>query len=99
MGFYNVIRPCVVGTVQYRRPTPEFQPVELDDTLAAAAVAEGALTPYQPGKAADTALDGKTGTALDGVTTIVDPEPVVEPVEPEPKPRARSRPKHDVDEG
>lgn len=48
MGLYNVIRPCVAGIVQFVRPTPEFQPVEIDDADAAPGVEDGSLTPYLP---------------------------------------------------
>ena len=51
MGLYNVIEPCVAGNVQFVHPTPEFQPVEIDDDAAKEAVEAGALTPYEPERA------------------------------------------------
>jgi hypothetical protein len=47
MGFYNVVKPCVVGQLHYVRPTTE--PIEVDDDTAAPLVDSGCLEPYQPG--------------------------------------------------
>ncbi len=47
MGFYNVVRPCVVGQLHYARPTTE--PIEVDDDVAAPLVEAGSLQPYRPG--------------------------------------------------
>lgn len=43
MGLYNVVRPCVVGSLHYARRTAE--PIDVDDKLALPLVAEGALEP------------------------------------------------------
>lgn len=43
MGCYTVVAPCVVGDLHYAQVPAE--PVEVDDTLAAALVAAGVLTP------------------------------------------------------
>ena len=47
MGYYNVIRECVVGKLHYARPTT--QPIEVDDDVAEPLVADGSLQPYEPG--------------------------------------------------
>lgn len=59
MGFYDVVKPCVVGKLHYARPTT--QPIEVDDAVAEALVEDGSLQPYRPG-----GIPGKTGTVLDG---------------------------------
>lgn len=59
MGFYNVVRPCVVGKLHYARPTSA--PIEVDDDVAAPLVESGCLEPYRPG-----GITGETGTVLDG---------------------------------
>ncbi|MCT7372937.1 hypothetical protein [Mycolicibacterium llatzerense] len=46
MGYYNVIRPCVVGNLHYVRPTPYFSPIEVDDEIAAPLVESGDLAEY-----------------------------------------------------
>lgn len=46
MGRYVVLEPCVVGDLHYAR-TPA-DPIEADDTLAAALVAAGVLAPVDP---------------------------------------------------
>lgn len=43
MGRYAVLSPCVVGELHYAQVPAE--PVEADDTLAAALVAAGVLAP------------------------------------------------------
>lgn len=57
MGYYDVIQPCVVGNVQFRRPTEQYQPAEIDDEEAAPLVAEGLLSVYAPGGAEDQSGD------------------------------------------
>lgn len=93
MGYYNVVKPCVVGKLHYARPTT--QPIEVDEEVAAPLVADGSLEPYRPGDR----ISGSTGTVLDGIlqnhpdlTEIADAmEPtVIEGELAEPKPR-RSR--------
>lgn len=44
MGYYNVVKPCVVGKLHYTRPTTA--PIEVDDDVAAPLVESGDLTPY-----------------------------------------------------
>ncbi len=46
MGFYDVVKPCVVGKLHYVRPTK--QPIEVDDEMAAPLVEAGSLQPYRP---------------------------------------------------
>lgn len=46
MGFYNVVRPCVVGKLHYA--TVPSQPIEVDDVVAAPLVESGCLAPYDP---------------------------------------------------
>lgn len=46
MGFYNVVKPCVVGKLHYARPTTA--PIEVDDKVAAPLVESGELTVYGP---------------------------------------------------
>lgn len=47
MGFFSVLRPCVVGKLHYA--TVPAQPIEVDDVVAAPLVESGELTPYTPG--------------------------------------------------
>lgn len=47
MGYFNVVRPCVVGKLHYA--TVPAQPVEVPDDVAAPLVASGDLAPYRPG--------------------------------------------------
>lgn len=51
MGFYNVVRPCVVGKLHYA--TVPAQPIEVDDDVAAPLVESGDLTPYGTFKASE----------------------------------------------
>lgn len=46
MGFYNVVKPCVVGKLHYA--TVPSQPIEVDDGVAAPLVESGCLAPYGP---------------------------------------------------
>lgn len=46
MGFYNVVKPCVVGNLHYARPTPIFAPIEVDDEVASPLVESGDLKRY-----------------------------------------------------
>lgn len=69
MGFYNVVKPCVVGKLHYVRPTK--QPIEVADDVAAPLVEDGSLESYRPG-----GVSGKTGTVLDGaIKALVDADP------------------------
>lgn len=47
MGYYNVVRPCVVGKLHYA--SIPAQPIEVDDEVAAPLVESGDLAAYQPG--------------------------------------------------
>lgn len=47
MGRYAVLGPCVVGDLHYAQVPAE--PIEADDTLAAALVAAGVLAPVDAG--------------------------------------------------
>lgn len=47
MGYYNVVRPCVVGKLHY--VSIPSQPIEVDDDVAAPLVESGDLVPYAPG--------------------------------------------------
>jgi hypothetical protein len=101
MGWYNVVKPCVVGKLHYARPTT--QPIEVDDEVAGPLVEAGSLTPYPAH------VEGKTGTVLDGVLKTVgdlggefaeiakrDPGPLVpddEPVAEHPTPRRPRKPR------
>lgn len=44
MGFYNVVKPCVVGKLHY--VTVPSQPIEVDDVVAAPLVESGDLEAY-----------------------------------------------------
>lgn len=46
MGYYSVIRPCVVGKLHYA--TVPVYPIEVDDEVAGALVDDGSLEPYCP---------------------------------------------------
>lgn len=101
MGYFNVLRPCVVGKLHYA--TVPSQPIEVDDDVAAPLVKTGCLKPYQPGvhvapKLSLGFVDGLPNVPLSvpsaealesAVKTFLGDNPVVEP-EPE-KPAARPR--------
>lgn len=94
MGFYNVVAPCVVGHLHHVRPTT--QPIEVDDAEAGPLVESGCLTPYEPGdipvkpfQADVTGVEGDTGTIIDGVVRVSEPEFDDEPPTDPPPPRAR----------
>lgn len=105
MGFYNVVRPCVVGKLHYA--TVPVQPIEVDDEVAAPLVESGCLESYPRGSSdaikaltlEPRGIEGNTGDSLDGVIRtvedfgdpVVDPEPESE--KPSPRPRNPRRPK------
>lgn len=47
MGYYNVVRPCVVGKLHYA--SVPSQPIEVDDEVATPLVESGDLVVYAPG--------------------------------------------------
>ena len=59
MGWFNVVKPCVVGQLHYARPTT--QPIEVDDEVAAPLLEVGNLTLYPAGAV----LDGVRRTIAD----------------------------------
>lgn len=100
MGFYNVVKPCVVGKLHYVRPTTA--PIEVDHEVAAPLVESGSLEPYRPGDLSD-----KTGTVLDGILStfpevaevadaigplMVDDDESEPPATETPRPRGRRKP-------
>lgn len=101
MGFYNVVRPCVVGKLHYA--TIPAQPIEVDDDVAAPLVESGSLEPYPRGSSdaikvltlEPRDIEGNTGDSLDGVIRTVENfnDPVVDPEKPAPRPRNPRRPK------
>lgn len=89
MGYYNVVKPCVVGKLHYVRPTTA--PIEVDDEVAAPLVESGDLAPYGaielmevPGLV-EVSHDSGATWEPEGVTG----EPEVE--KPEPRPRGRRK--------
>lgn len=94
MGFYNVVRPCVVGKLHYA--SVPVQPIEVDDEVAAELVESGDLTPYAPGSGpvpSGEPTEYAPAGALAEVFDSLNPETVDdEPAETEkPAPRARGR--------
>lgn len=53
MGFFSVLRPCVVGKLHYA--TVPVQPIEVDDVVAAPLVESGDLEAYRAGGIGDKA--------------------------------------------
>lgn len=98
MGFYSVLKPCVVGKLHYA--TVPVQPIEVDDDVAAPLIEAGSLKQYQPGCYVAPQLS-PLGWTEDAKPSEVGPyaessEPVDdEPPTNPPPPRARSsrRPK------
>lgn len=94
MGFYNVVKPCVVGNLHYVRPTTA--PIEVDDEVAAPLVESGELTVYGPlsgvvdleGSVFSEAIEPKLGVGF--VEEYGDPVEV-EVEKPEPRPRGRRK--------
>lgn len=70
MGFYNVVRPCVVGKLHYA--TVPVQPIEVDDDVAAPLVGSGCLKAYSPGSVAD--LESKARDAYQRMADSNDDE-------------------------
>lgn len=92
MGFYNVVKPCVVGKLHY--VTIPARPIEVDDEVAAPLVESGCLEAYQPGVFVAPKLS-PLGWAVDAEPSESGPyaEPV-EPIDDEPPtnpPPARTR--------
>ncbi|WP_349318991.1 hypothetical protein [Mycolicibacterium canariasense] len=79
MGYYKVVRPCVVGKLHYA--TVPSQPVEVDDEVAGPLVVSGDLDPYQPGESLlDEVLDSVPETdevQVVAVTGVEAADPVV----------------------
>ncbi len=90
MGYYNVVRPCVVGKLHYA--SVPAQPIEVDDEVAAPLVESGDLTRYG---VFDEPLLG------DGVASVVGTECIapqlgvgfVEGFAPDEKPQRPRRPR------
>lgn len=62
MGYYNVIRPCVVGKLHYA--SIPSQPILVDDEVAAPLVQSGELVAYEPRGAVE--LKGSAVVDLEG---------------------------------
>ncbi|SBS73781.1 hypothetical protein MHPYR_180059 [uncultured Mycobacterium sp.] len=82
MGWYNVVKPCVVGQLHYARPTE--QPITVDDEVAAPLVEDGSLTPYP----AQTATADALVELVNADLVTPEPEQADKPV---PHPRGRRR--------
>lgn len=107
MGFYNVVKPCVVGKLHYATVTA--QPIKVDDEVAAPLVESGSLAPYRPGvlvapKLSLGHVDGLPNVPLSvpsaealesAVKTFLEGDPVAEsePEKPAPRPRNPRRTK------
>jgi len=77
VGFYNVIKPCVVGKLHYTRPTE--QPIEVDDDTAAPLVEVGVLVPYAPGGVtADLVAMSYSMRHPEGVPFVADESPALD---------------------
>lgn len=62
MGYYNVVRPCVVGRLHYA--SVPVQPILVDDEVAGPLVEAGALTVYVPGQFVEVIAPGTFAKAL-----------------------------------
>lgn len=97
MGFYSVVRPCVVGKLHYA--TVPVQPIEVDDEVAAPLVESGDLTPYGSPRISTEEravfVESFFGDQQVEVTQV-DGGEVITAAEPE-KPRPRSRRKASED--
>lgn len=62
MGYYNVIRPCVVGKLHY--VSIPSQPILVDDEAAAPLVESGDLAVYAPGQFVEVLAPGTFAKAL-----------------------------------
>lgn len=77
MGYYNVVRPCVVGKLHYAS-IPQ-QPIEVDDEVAAPLVESGELTRYAPGGVTDDLVAMSYSMRHPEGVPFVAEEPVSEP--------------------
>lgn len=98
MGYYNVVKPCVVGKLHYVRPTTA--PIKVDDEVAAPLVESGDLTRFGVFDTVDlegSAIGEALKTYLNPSGVVVAPEIGVEYVKPvevqieKPEPRSRGR--------
>lgn len=99
MGYFNVVKPCVVGKLHYA--TVPAQPIEVDDDVAAPLVESGCLAAYQPGERTElmevpglveVSHDSGATWEPEGVTgEPMDDEPPTNP--PPPRARGPRRPK------
>lgn len=62
MGYYNVVRPCVVGKLHYA--SIPSQPIEVDDEVAVPLVESGDLAVYAPGQFVEVMAPGTFARAL-----------------------------------
>ena len=62
MGYYNVVRPCVVGKLHYA--SIPSQPIEVDDEVAVPLVESGDLAVYAPGQFVEVMAPGTFAKAL-----------------------------------
>lgn len=97
MGWYSIVKPCVVGKLHYA--TVPVQPIQVDDEVASPLVEEGALVPYAPTCASplgwsedavqpETSPYAELGDIADDVRLV---NPSGEEVDHLGKPRPRSR--------
>jgi len=98
VGFYNVLRPCVVGKLHYA--SVPSQPIEVDDEIAAPLVESAALQPYPKPVAGEPAQDEPALSGLGDVAAEVrlvdgDGEQVDYSGTPVPRPRSRRKSSED----
>ncbi|MGB3484018.1 MAG: hypothetical protein WBB07_17605 [Mycobacterium sp.] len=92
MGYYNVVKPCVVGKLHYARPTA--QPIQVDDEVASPLVEDGSLETY-PSATERLDRDPEVKAQLEQVAEIDLDSAVAVEVDPTPRPR---RPRKSRDE-
>lgn len=84
MGWYTVVKPCVVGHLHYAS-IPD-QPLEVDDAVAAPLVEQGRLAPYPPAPKARPA--GPVSLSIPAPTGLADHVDAVRFVTPDDVPEA-----------
>lgn len=95
MGYFTVLKPCVVGKLHYA--TVPAQPIEVDDDVAAPLVESGCLELYRPGAQAIQRNIARATEAINAVTLSLAAEVDDEPLADPPSPRTRGRRKSTED--
>jgi len=95
MGFYNVVKPCVVAKRHHVRPTAA--PIEVDDVTAAPLVESGCMEAYprqvvsdEQAAAAEAGVE-VANRIIESLSEAADPADDEQPTDPPRRPRGGRR--------